>query len=223
MTPPAAPASQDYLEALYEMAEEGIPRVQARLAEWLDVSPASVSEAVRRLVRDGLVTSRDRRLEFTKKGERLARQLVRRHRLAEHFLIRIIGLPWHKAHEEAARWERVISEEVEERMVTILDDPPTCPHGNPIPGSSHSVDYRRLRPLHDASPGEHVVLRRLTEDLELDLGVMRFFEESGLMPGATIRVNRVGPDGTMNLEVDGQTVALGSHLADNLWVEPPRG
>jgi DtxR family Mn-dependent transcriptional regulator len=222
MTPPAGLASHDYLEALYEMAEEGIPPVQARLAEWLDVSPASVSEAVKRLSRDGLVTTRDRHLQFTKNGERLARQLVRRHRLAEHFLIRIVGLPWHRAHEEAARWERVISEEVEERMAAILEDPPTCPHGNPIPGSSHRVDHSRLRPLHAASSGDEVVLRRLTEDLELDLDVMRFFEESGLMPGATIRVMRIGPDGTMNLEVGGQPVALGSHLADNLWVEPAR-
>src|SRR6266508_3521536 len=98
---------------------------------------------------------------------------VRRHRLAEHFLIRVIGLPWHKAHEEAGRWERAISDEVEARMVEILGDPGACPHGNPIPGSANAVDLDRLVPLNRVEPGGRAVLRRLTEDLELDLGVMQ--------------------------------------------------
>jgi len=219
VTVPAEHPAAGYLEALYEMAEEGIPPVQARLARWMGVSPASVSEAVRRLVRDELVTAKDRRLEFTPGGERLARTLVRRHRLVEHFLIRIIGLPWHRAHEEARRWEKVISAEVEERIANLLDDPATCPHGNPIPGSSHPVDQGELVPLKEVTPGGRAVLRRLTEDLELDLDVMEFFEESGLVPGAEIEVRRVGPDGAMALRVKGQDVALGAHLSDNLWVE----
>src|SRR5438093_6538199 len=202
------------------MAEEQIPTVQARVAEWMGVSAASVSEAVKRLVRDGLVVSRNRHLEFTPEGETLARALVRRHRLAEHFLIRIIGLPWHKAHEEAERWERVISADVEARMVEILNDPATCPHGNPIPGSAHTVDYGRLIPLRDVAPGATAILRRLTEDLELELDVMRFVEDSGLRPGARIRVRSVAPDGAMGLEVKAKPVALGAHLSDNLWVDP---
>jgi DtxR family Mn-dependent transcriptional regulator len=209
----------EYLEAIYEMAEERIPPVQARLAEWMGVSPASVSEAVKRLTRDGLLRVADRKLEFTKEGESLAVVLVRRHRLAEHFLIRIIGLPWYKAHEEAERWERVISDEVEARLVDILGDPGTCPHGNPIPGSSRTVDYSALIPLKDVEPGGGAVLRRLTEDLELELEVMRFFEESGLMPGARLQVVSVAPDGTMTLDVQGASVALGPHLSDNLWVD----
>jgi DtxR family Mn-dependent transcriptional regulator len=209
----------EYLEAIFEMAEERIPPVQARLAEWMGVSPASVSEAVKRLTRDGLLRVADRKLEFTKEGESLAVVLVRRHRLAEHFLIRIIGLPWYKAHEEAERWERVISDDVEERMLDILGDPATCPHGNPIPGSTHRVDYSGLVPLKDVSPGGRAVLRRLTEDLELELEVMRFFQESGLMPGARIDVVSLAPDGTMTLEVQGASVALGPDLSDNLWVD----
>jgi DtxR family transcriptional regulator, iron-dependent repressor len=211
--------SAEYLEAIYEMAEENIPTVQARLAEWMGVSPASVSEAVKRLTRDGYLTIEGRSLQFTPQGEAVAVVLVRRHRLAEHFLIRIIGLPWHKAHEEAERWERVISDDVEARMVEILDDPATCPHGNPIPGSSHHVDYSALVPLKDVGPGGRAVLRRLTEDLELELDVMRYFEQSGLMPGATIDVKGVAPDGTMHLEVADSSVALGAHLSDNLWVD----
>lgn len=209
----------EYLEALYEMAEENIPTQQARLAEWLGVSAASVSEAVKRLTARGLIsTGEQRRIRLTSDGDALARTLVRRHRLAERFLVEIVGLPWHRSHEEASSWGRIVSEEVEGRFVELLGDPATCVHGNPIPGSGHSADQEGLRPLQEMAPGNTVRLERLTEDLELDLDVMLFFERSGLMPGADITVVAVAPDGTRTLEVGGEKVALGEHLADNLWV-----
>ena len=210
----------DYLEALYEIEEEGIPMVQAEIARWMDVSRASVSEHVKRLVADGMLTAEGRTLTFTDAGLAMAIGLVRRHRLAEHLLIEVIGLPWHQAHQEAEVWERVISAQVEERLVEILGDPGACPHGNPIPGSTHEVDVSSLVALKDVAPGATVTLRRLTEDLELDLSVMRFLEDSGLMPGASIVVEGVGPDGSMSLTVAGGNTALGARLADNLWVEP---
>jgi DtxR family Mn-dependent transcriptional regulator len=108
-------------------------------------------------------------------------------------------------------------------LVEILCDPGACPHGNPIPGSSHEVDVTRLTPLKDVPPGSTVTLRRLTEDLELELAVMRFLEESGLMPGAELMVDGIGPDGSMSLSVAGRSAALGAELADNLWVEPVAG
>lgn len=219
MIPAEHPAAA-YLEALYEMGEEGIPLVQARLAQWLGVSAASASEAVKRLVRDGLVVNEGRRLAFTETGRRLAETLVRRHRLVEHFLIRIVGLPWHRAHHEAVRWGKVVSDEVEARFVELLGDPATCPHGNPIPGAASPADLSGLVRLRDVGPGCRVVLRRLTEDLELDLEVMRFLEESGLVPGADIEVRSVAPDGAFALRVAGRDLALGAHLSDNLWVQP---
>jgi DtxR family transcriptional regulator, Mn-dependent transcriptional regulator len=212
--------SADYLEALYEIREESLPPVQAELARWMGVSRTSVSEHVKRLGADGLLVTSGRELGFTPAGEALAVTLVRRHRLAEHLLIDIIGLPWHLAHSEAERWERVISDRIEERLVTILDDPGTCPHGNPIPGSSHVVDQVDLVPLTELRPPSSARLRRLTEDLELELEVMKFLEDSGLMPGASLDVETVGPDGAMSLRVGGKSVALGATLADNLWVEP---
>lgn len=219
MASTAGLTAQDYLEALYEMDEEGIPTRQARLAEWLGVTAASVSEAVKRLTARDLVEIGDgRRLRFTRQGRNAARTLVRRHRLAERFLVEVIGLPWHLAHEEATHWGHVISEQVEERLVDILGDPGSCVHGNPIPGSRNEVRVDDLRPLHDVEPDTRVRLERLTEDLELELSVMRYFEESGLMPGAEIRVLGTAPDGTMTLEVAGEKVGLGGHLADNLWV-----
>jgi DtxR family transcriptional regulator, Mn-dependent transcriptional regulator len=210
--------SADYLEALYEIIEEAMPPVQAELARWMGVSRASVSEHVKRLVADGLLTMDGRTLAFTPAGHELAVTLVRRHRLAEHLLIDVIGLPWYLAHSEAERWERVISEQVEERLVAILDDPGACPHGNPIPGSAHEVDVSAFVALRDVEPGTSATVRRLTEDLELELDVMRFLEESGLTPGGVLRVEGIAPDGTMSLSVEGRAVALGAHLSDNLWV-----
>jgi DtxR family Mn-dependent transcriptional regulator len=218
MTRPGAVTAHEYLEAIYEMSEERIPTVQAEIARWMGVSRASVSEAVKRLRQGGLTLDRGRRVTLSAQGRRTAERLVRRHRLAERFLIHVIGLPWHKAHEEATAWERVISDDVEARIVAILDDPATCPHGNPIPGSSHTVDQSGLRPLKDQAPGAEVTLERLTEDLELDLGVMEYFEEHGLMPGADILVTNLAPDGTMTLDVGGRRVGLGANLTDNLWV-----
>jgi DtxR family transcriptional regulator, iron-dependent repressor len=220
MTAGARHPSADYLEALYELEEEGFPPVQAELGRWMGVSRASVSEHVKRLVADGLLATDGRELRFTDAGREMAVTLVRRHRLAEHLLIDVIGLPWHMAHEEAERWERVISTEIEARLVEILHDPGACPHGNPIPGSSHEVDVTSLIALKDVAPGSTATLRRLTEDLELELEVMRFLEEAALMPGGRLRVDGVGPDGTMSLTVESKPVALGAHLADNLWVEP---
>jgi DtxR family transcriptional regulator, Mn-dependent transcriptional regulator len=222
MTQPSRAASQDYLAAIFEMAEEGIPTVQAGIARWMGISPASVSEAVKRLRQDGLVEGRGRELALTSRGRYLAEKVVRRHRLAERFLIDILGLAWHKAHEEAQAWEHAISDDVESRIVAILRDPATCPHGNPIPGAEHPVDHSGLQPLKAHPPGARVVLERLTEDLELDLGVMRYFEEHGLMPGAEIEVVGVAPDGTMTLQVQEGRMGLGAELTDNLWVRPAR-
>jgi DtxR family Mn-dependent transcriptional regulator len=219
MTLEARHPSADYLEALYELLEEGFDPVQAELGRWMGVSRPTVSEHVKRLESDGLLSRDGRELSFTDPGMDMAVTLVRRHRLAEHLLIDVIGLPWHKAHEEAERWERVISSEVEARLVEILGDPGACPHGNPIPGSANEADVSRLVPLKDIAPGTTVTLRRLTEDLELELDVMRFLESSGLMPGADVEVRASAPDGTLTLAVDGVASALGPHLSDNLWVE----
>jgi DtxR family Mn-dependent transcriptional regulator len=214
--------STGYLRALYELQEEHIAPVQASLARWMGVSRASVSEHVKRLVDAGWVQTRDRELRFTRSGRSIAISAVRRHRLTERLLADVIGLPWHVVHARAERWGRVVDADVEERLVRILGDPGSCPHGNPIPGSANEVDVSSLTSLLDIGAGTRVVLRRLTEDLEVDVDVMRFLEDGGLMPGARVTVRTVAPDGTVNLDADGTTSALGRHLADNLWVDRAR-
>ena len=217
-----AHGTDDYLEAVFEMHEEGAAVVQARVAERLGVSRAAVSEKINRLARMKLVSiDAHRHIQLTQHGRAVAEDAVRRHRMAERFLIDVLKIPWHKAHEEAERFQDAISEEVEQRIMAMLGGPATCPHGNPIPGTGAELD-RRLKPLNEFAAGDEVVLERLTEDVELQTDTLRYFEEHGLMPGHRIRIVAVAPDGTMTLEAGGTRSSLGPRLADNLWVRPAR-
>ena len=211
--------AQEYLEAIFEMEEEGGRIPQARIAKRLGVSAPAVSEQVRRLVRAGLVSVEDRDISLTEHGREVATPLVRRHRLAERLLVDILEIPWHRAHEEAHAWEHVISPEVEERILTKTGAT-TCPHGNPIPGLQPPYDRSRLVTLGELKVGEWGMLSLLTEDVELVTDVLAYFEEKHLMPGASIEVTGIGPDGTLTLKVDGIGASLGPDLADNLWVLP---
>src|SRR6266581_3039753 len=161
-------ATEEYLETILELEEEGVPAIRARLVERLGVSAPSVSETVNRLVDLGYTELlADRTLFLTQKGRDLATSIVRRHRLAERLLVDIIGLEWEKVHREADRWEHAISADVEEKLVQLLGDPATCPHGNPIPGSAHKVDVRGSVALTRARAGR-VEVTSISEKIELD-------------------------------------------------------
>ncbi len=124
-----------YLRTIYELVEEGVTPMRARIAERLHQSGPTVSQTVARMQRDGLVTVQgDRHLELTEKGHRLATRVMRKHRLAERLLTDVIGLEWELVHAEACRWEHVMSEAVERRVIELLDHPTESPYGNPIPG-----------------------------------------------------------------------------------------
>ncbi|MGH9156219.1 MAG: metal-dependent transcriptional regulator [Acidimicrobiales bacterium] len=210
------PPLEEYLEAIHELEEEGTVCIQARLAERVGHSAPSVSEMVRRLKHDGYVVVEDRSVMLTDKGRVRAESVVRKHRLAERLLTDVIGLPWHKAHVEACRWEHVISDEVEARLVTLLNNPTTCPHGNPIPGTDgHLVDQVALS---GAKPGDHVRLERVTEQVEIDMDSLTYLSVHGFVPGADALVRAKAPDGTLTLEVGTVTIALGPALASQLFV-----
>ena len=215
------PPLEEYLEAIHELEEEGTTVIQARLAERVGHSAPSVSEMVRRLRSEGYVAVTGRQLGLTGKGRDLAESVVRKHRLAERLLTDVIGLPWDKAHVEACRWEHVISDEVEERLVEVLGHPTTCPHGNPIPGAVDPADELGLVPLSDALAGERVVLRRVTEQVELDQAALTFLAAARFMPGTEATVTTRGPDGTLTLDVEGEPLALGPALAGSLFVSAP--
>jgi DtxR family Mn-dependent transcriptional regulator len=211
--------AQEYLECIFEMEEEGATILQARLSERLGVTPATVSQAVKRLVAEGLIEIKDRKIHLTPMGIDVATPLVRRHRLAERLLTDILGIPWYRAHEEAHDWEHVISPEVEQRILEKTGAT-TCPHGNPIPGMTPPYERSKLIPLTELEVGEWGTLSLLTEDVELVTGILQYFQEHNLMPGATVKVAAVSPDGTLTLSVDGKSASLGPSLADNLWITP---
>ncbi len=175
--------TEAYLESILAIEEEGVVPMRARLVERLGLSAAAVSETVGRLSEHGYVELHgDRSLHLTEKGRRLATTVVRRHRLAERLLVDVIGLEWEKVHREADRWEHAISADVEEKLVELLGDPATCPHGNPIPGSKHKTNAGPTVSLARAVPGA-IIVQRVNERLETDddgISLPRPADEAGL-------------------------------------------
>jgi DtxR family transcriptional regulator, Mn-dependent transcriptional regulator len=213
------PPVEEYLQTIESLTEEGEPVIQARIAERLGKSAPSVSEMLDRLETDGYVDRSGRQILLTKQGRAVAKSVIRKHRLAERLLVDVIGLPWHKVHAEAGRWEHVMSDEVEERLVELLGDPATCPHGNPIPGSANRVSGQaRQVSLADVDPGQRVHFERLTEAVELDLAALRYLDDAGFIPGSDAIVQTKAPDGTLVLKLDAGTIALGRELCHHLFV-----
>src|SRR3954463_14606944 len=131
------PAFEEYCECIFELAEDDVSVIQARIAERLQVSRPAVSEMIRRMETEQLIVHDDNRIRLTPGGRKLGERVVRRHRLAERFLTDLLGLSWADAHHEAGKWEHVMSDAVEQAMDRVLGRPTTCPHGNPIPGSQY--------------------------------------------------------------------------------------
>jgi DtxR family Mn-dependent transcriptional regulator len=217
------PPVEEYLETMLGLDEEGVPVIQARIAERLGRSAPSVSEMLDRLTDDGYVTREGRRLSLTASGRSLAEKVVRKHRLAERLLVDVIGLEWHKVHREAGRWEHVISDDVEARLIELLGDPATCPHGNPIPGSHSPAPAVETRSLADVGEGETVRLVRISEEVETNLGSLELLDEGGFIPGAVARVGARDREGAVALTVDGETetIRVSRDLSSRLFVGAP--
>jgi DtxR family Mn-dependent transcriptional regulator len=212
-------ATEHYLETILEIEEEGVTPIRARIVERLGLSAAAVSEQVNRLVEQGYAELLDdRSLRLTPKGRKLATSIVRRHRLAERLLTDVIGLEWEKVHREADRWEHAISEDVEERLVELLGDPGTCPHGNPIPGTQRAVNQSKSVPLADAPEGPFTVTR-VSEKLELDDAALQIVADARLIPGSPATVVERTPDGVL-VRTDAGETKLGAHIAGLMFVTP---
>jgi DtxR family Mn-dependent transcriptional regulator len=206
---------REYAEAIWEIEEEGIPVIQARIADWLGVSPPSVSEMMRRMADEGLVEISDR-IVLTDEGRHLAAVIVRRHRLAERFLVDVLKLPWDKVHSEAEVWETTISDQVEEAMWAILEDPKTCPHGNPIPGAGYRPPI--MKPVSDMLVGERMPLERISEELELDAAMMKYLDDADLRPGAVVELTDRELQGDVTVRVDQDDVKVGQFAAERIFV-----
>jgi len=213
-----------YLRTILELEEEGVTPRRARIAERLRQSGPTVSQTVARMERDGLLTIEDdRHLRLTDVGRRKAVQVMRKHRLAEVLLVNVIGLPYEEAHDEACRWEHVMSDAVERRVYQLLDRPTRSPYGNPIPGldeldasapAQPPVDERER---HLASPdlSGKVMVTRICESVQTDPDVLRQLHTAGVDPGATVTVAQRG-DG-VEIDRSGTIVRLPREVAARVF------
>lgn len=208
-----------YLRTIFELQEEGVEPLRARISERLNQSGPTVSETVARMQRDGLIELQNgRQLEFTAEGLRLAQQVMRRHRLAECMLVEILQVPLNEVHEEACKWEHVISENIEKRILQLLNNPTHSPFGNPIPGVSAESDLSasgEFVTLENVKSGT-VFLHSIAEPLQHDEAVMQSILAIDVVPGKTFRAEKVS-DG-WNLESSGVYKLSDSH-AKHLFVK----
>jgi DtxR family Mn-dependent transcriptional regulator len=209
-----------YLRTIYQLEEEGIVPLRARIAERLHQSGPTVSQTVARMERDGLLSVQgDRHLQLSDQGRELATAVMRKHRLAECLLVDVIGLDYADVHEEACRWEHVMSEAVERKLLSLLNNPTVSPFGNPIPGldalggdTSAVLDALTLLSTTATPEGRQVVIRRISEQLQEDATLLRSLADQGVRPGSTVTASLV--NGTVL--VDG--VALQPGVAQHVFV-----
>ncbi|MCX5211250.1 metal-dependent transcriptional regulator [Kitasatospora sp. NBC_00240] len=217
-----------YLRTILELEEEGITPMRARIAERLEQSGPTVSQTVGRMERDGLLqVAGDRHLELTEEGRRLAVRVMRKHRIAECLLVDVIGLEWEQVHEEACRWEHVMSETVERKVLAMLGHPTQSPYGNPIPGLDELGDTKAegegfdaalvtLDALQPGDGGASVVVRRIGEPIQTDGDLMRTLRRAGIRPGATVQV-ATGPGG-VRVGTGEDAAELGREIAAHVFV-----
>jgi DtxR family Mn-dependent transcriptional regulator len=218
-----------YLRTIYELVEEGIVPLRARIAERLHQSGPTVSQTVARMERDGLVTVEgDRHLELTDEGMRLATRVMRKHRLAERLLTDVIGLDWELVHAEACRWEHVMSETVERRLVDLLDHPTESPYGNPIPGLDELGETSAagngggtggsMELLADLATAERaaVRVRRISEELQKDEPLMGTLRRIGVLPDKVVGVTATGAG--VLVGSGGETAELDLEAAAHIFV-----
>ncbi len=210
------PAFEEYCEAIFELREDDVDVIQARIADRLSVSRPAVSEMIRRMDGEGLVEITGGVIRLLPDGLALAETVVRRHRLAERFLTDMLGLSWAEAHDEAGRWEHVISPTVELAMMRALGDPTTCPHGNPIPGTDYQPPSSIT--LDKLSVGQSFTVSRIPEELEFTPGLLEFLESSSLLPGHSGTVTALAPKGITVVEIDGQTVEIDQFATQRILV-----
>lgn len=216
-----------YLRTIYELIEEGITPLRARIAERLHQSGPTVSQTVARMERDGLLTVEgDRHLELTEDGQRLATRVMRKHRLAERLLVDVIGLDWELVHEEACRWEHVMSETVERRLLKLLNHPTESPYGNPIPGLAELGEEKvgetfmaGVEPLSKAAGPEvsRALVRRISEEMQKDEALMSAMRRVGALPDKTITIQATA-DGVL-VGSGGETAEIFPEAADHIFVK----
>ena len=211
-----------YLKAIYELEEEGLTPMRARIAERLEHSGPTVSQTVARMERDGLlVVKDDRQLEFTPEGRLTAIEVMRKHRLAERLLLEVIGLGWEEIHDEACRWEHVMSESVERKLVELVSDPGLSPFGMPVPGLEllglPNREIKACTSLAELSHGEYT-LCRIGEPLQVDKQFLVQLKELQLTPGVRVKISKEGQGWFLSNSELTEGLVVDNHVAQHLFL-----
>lgn len=214
-----SPTIEDYLGVIYVMERDGGPVIAARLADDLEVSAPTVTNTLKRMVRDGWVEVNDQKfIHLTPTGRTAACSLIRRHMLTEWMLERVLNVPWSQVHHEAHQIEHTLSEDVEDRLKTSMEDPQTCPHGNPLPGREQVAEGWIC--LQEIPLNEEVTIRRVHEAAEAHPEILNYLESNGIIPGVKVVVREILPfNETLLLEAGQKLVSLGFRTARYLFVE----
>jgi len=211
-------AITEVYEVLLDATEHGVTVTRNMLRDRLPLVGNSIEPAVTRLADTGMIVDNEGVLTFTPDGHTHAEQRVRRHRLTECMLATIIGLDWWKVHDEAAQLTPSVSDDLEARIVELLGDPGTCPHGNPIPGSVNRPAFDTAVALTDAEIGP-VVIARITETLEGDHEALQLLENGGLIPGRIAEVQQ-NDNGWVQVAGSVRDIAVPPHVAAHTFVFP---
>ncbi len=207
-----AESIEEYLEAVYRLEREGPGVTTSGLASSLGVAPASVSGMLKKLAKDGYVQQVGRgEVKLTKKGLEVGVRVLRRHRLAERLLTDVLGMPWDEVHTEACMLEHAISERVEAQLMKLLENPTSCPHGQPIPPRDLSDPPAFGEPLAQLPEGTHARIESVTEELP---EILRYLGDIGMRPGVDVSVEHKAPlGGPVTIRVNGSTHAISLELA----------
>lgn len=211
---------EEYLEAIYKLAEKG-PVRPSQLAEVMGVSAPTVTATLGRLQSAGLIERPDGGVELTNAGRRGALDIIRRHRLAERFLVDVLGLSWDEVHEEACQLEHALSPRVQRALETFMENPAVCPHGHPIPAEDGSIADPRGTPLCDNGAGDEVEIVRIADE---DGELLSYLSSLGMFPGTSVKVCDIAPfKGPLLVEVGDARYALGREVAEKIVVSGPAG
>jgi DtxR family Mn-dependent transcriptional regulator len=216
-----SPTVEDYLQSIYSLETEGERVISARLARWMRVTPPTAWATVQRLRRDKMVEIDGKKtIRLTPHGRELAESVARRHRLSERFLTDIMDLGWAEAHVEAQQFEHGVTPVIERQLVKLLNNPTTCPHGSPIPGTGATLDPKWM-PLDKFNVNDRAEIKFISEELEEDTELLQYLDEHSIRPGQQVSVTeRVPSNKLLLLNVAGEHVSLGLAIAARIRALP---
>lgn len=213
---------EDYLKTIYTLEDEGEGASTTKIAESMDVSSASATNMLKRLAKMGLVDYQSYKgATLTKSGKKMALEIIRHHRLLELYLLEVMGYSWDEVHDEAEKLEHHISERFEDKIAKLLNDPTHDPHGDPIPTKEGIMPKMNDEPLNEAASGQKYVVSRVRDQ---DPEILRYLEETGLLPGVKISIIEKGPfQGPITLLIEEEEQVIGNEVARNIFVAKIKG